>query len=330
MIGPILTRTPLQRMDYLDDAAGNRFWIKRDDLLPFSFGGNKVRIGLAFLEDCLRKGCDSMIIYGDRRSNLCRVLSALCASVNLECLMISTDAEEGGSMPMNERMIRKLGVRILPCSKDHIADTVDEAFRTLEEEGKKAYYIYGSRLGEGNEHTAVSAYAKACGELLEQETLLIQDGLLNAPFQHIYTACGTGSTLSGLAAGMCEGGSDALVTGISISSRSPERAHACVKKAVCAWYEAQGREVPQRLWDHLRLETGYNCGGYGVPDDRVQQLIDSVFRACSIPLDLTYTGKAMRGMLDDLERRGVRDSDILFLHTGGTPLYFDTLARDSE
>ena len=326
MIEPILTKTPLQRADFLDDAAGNRFWIKRDDLLPFSFGGNKVRIGLAFLEDCLKKGCDAMIIYGDRRSNLCRVLSALCASVGIECLMVSTDAEEdtGGSMPMNERMIRTLGVRILSCAKDRIADTVDEAFRTLEEEGKKAYYIYGNRLGEGNEHTAVSAYVKACTELLEQEALL------NAPIQYVYTACGTGSTLSGLAAGLCEGGSEAQVTGISISSRSDERAKMCVEKAVRSWYESQGRGVPERLWDHLRLETRYNCGGYGVPDRRVQELIDHVFRVSSIPLDPTYTGKAMRGMLDDLERRGVRDSNVLFLHTGGTPLYFDTLARDSE
>ena len=75
-----------------------------------------------------------------------------------------------------------------------------------------------------------------------------------------------------------------------------------------------------------------DCGILQLTHDQtvVQQLIDSVFRACSIPLDLTYTGKAMRGMLDDLERRGVRDSNVLFLHTGGTPLYFDTLARDSE
>ena len=81
MIGPILVQTPLQRLAFLDDKRGNRFWIKRDDLLPFSFGGNKVRIGMAFREDCLRSGCDAMILYGDRRSNLCRVLSAICAAV---------------------------------------------------------------------------------------------------------------------------------------------------------------------------------------------------------------------------------------------------------
>ena len=321
MIKPILTVTPLQRAAFLDDAAGNRFWIKRDDLLPFSFGGNKVRIGMAFLRDCLAKGCDAMIVYGDRRSNLCRVLGALCAANGIECLMIATDAGEAeGAVPFNERMIRSLGVRILPCGKQEIAQTVDEAFRILEEEGKKPYYIYGSRLGEGNEHTAARAYAEAAPELLAQEAEL------EAPFTHVYTACGTGSTLSGLAAGLCEGGSRAEVTGISISSRSEERACSCVRRCVSAWYAENGKRIPGALMEKLRVECSYNCGGYGAEDERVKELIRTVFRKSSIPLDMTYTGKAMRGMLDDLTSRGIRDANVLFIHTGGTPLFYDAYA----
>lgn len=33
----------------------NNFFIKREDLIPFSFGGNKVRIGEKFVEDALEK-----------------------------------------------------------------------------------------------------------------------------------------------------------------------------------------------------------------------------------------------------------------------------------
>ena len=323
--GPIVTVTPLQRIAFLDDAAGNRFWIKRDDLLPFSFGGNKVRIGVKFLEDCLRKGCNAMILYGDRRSNLCRVLSALCAAEGLPCVMTATDADEtGGKSSFNEQMIRSFGVRILPCEKSAIAQTVDEAFRMLEAEGRKPYYIYGNRLGEGNEHTAVSAYADVGEELLAQEVEL------GEAFTHVYTACGTGSTLAGLAIGLQEGGSRAETTGISISSRNAQRAEECVRKAVCAWYEKQGRDIPEQLWQKLRTETRYNCGGYGKDDKRVRDLIRFVFRNSTIPLDVTYTGKAMRGMLDDLQERGVRNANVLFLHTGGTPLFFDALSRSYD
>jgi D-cysteine desulfhydrase len=44
-----------------------------------------------------------------------------------------------------------------------------------------------------------------------------------------------------------------------------------------------------------------------------------------IPLDSTYTGKAFYGMERYLAERGVRDKCVLFLHTGGTPLFFDDL-----
>lgn len=71
--------TIIQRLA-MDDPAGNEFYIKRDDLLPFSIGGNKVRIAEAFYQDMKAKGGDTMIIYGSRHSNLCRVLSDLCFS----------------------------------------------------------------------------------------------------------------------------------------------------------------------------------------------------------------------------------------------------------
>ena len=71
--------TPIQHLSgELDN--GNELYIKRDDLLPFSMGGNKVRISQAFFQDMEHKGCDTMIIYGSRHSNLCRVLSNLCCS----------------------------------------------------------------------------------------------------------------------------------------------------------------------------------------------------------------------------------------------------------
>ena len=39
--------TPIQFL--WEDEQGNRLYVKREDLLPYSFGGNKVRIGLEYL-----------------------------------------------------------------------------------------------------------------------------------------------------------------------------------------------------------------------------------------------------------------------------------------
>ena len=42
-----MIQTPIQKLEFPNDR-GVRLYCKREDLLPFSLGGNKVRIGRAF------------------------------------------------------------------------------------------------------------------------------------------------------------------------------------------------------------------------------------------------------------------------------------------
>ena len=46
-----------------------------------------------------------------------------------------------------------------------------------------------------------------------------------------------------------------------------------------------------------------------------------------VPFDHTYTGKAFVGMLDYIERMRIEDKNVLFIHTGGTPLFFDHINK---
>jgi D-cysteine desulfhydrase len=46
-----------------------------------------------------------------------------------------------------------------------------------------------------------------------------------------------------------------------------------------------------------------------------------------IPLDSTYTGKAFWGMMQYIKKEQIKEKNILFIHTGGTPLFFDDLER---
>ena len=43
---------------------------------------------------------------------------------------------------------------------------------------------------------------------------------------------------------------------------------------------------------------------------------------------MTYTGKAFYGMVRYLEEHQIHNKNILFLHTGGTPLFFDFLEEN--
>lgn len=73
----------------------NSIYIKRDDLFPFSFGGNKVRIALEFINDMKKQGKDCIVGYGNARSNLSRALANLCYQFKIPCHIISPADEDG-------------------------------------------------------------------------------------------------------------------------------------------------------------------------------------------------------------------------------------------
>lgn len=70
-----MPKTPIMKISWADLPCN--IYIKRDDLLPISFGGNKVRIAREFFDDMDAKGMDCMVGYGNARSNLSRALAAL-------------------------------------------------------------------------------------------------------------------------------------------------------------------------------------------------------------------------------------------------------------
>ena len=65
-------------------------------------------------------------------------------------------------------------------------------------------------------------------------------------------------------------------------------------------------------------------------DNAIAETIKSVLKNYGIPLDATYTGKAFCGMNKYIEKERIENENILFIHTGGTPLFFDTLRKQRE
>ena len=67
--------SPLQRLERFSAALGGgvEVWVKREDLLPLAFGGNKLR-NLEFLVGAaLAEGADTLVTSGRRWSNHCRL-----------------------------------------------------------------------------------------------------------------------------------------------------------------------------------------------------------------------------------------------------------------
>jgi D-cysteine desulfhydrase len=49
-----------------------------------------------------------------------------------------------------------------------------------------------------------------------------------------------------------------------------------------------------------------------------------------IPLNTTYTAKAFWGMQKYIEKNCIKGKNILFVNTGGAPLFFDDMIGDDK
>lgn len=79
------------------------------------------------------------------------------------------------------------------------------------------------------------------------------------------------------------------------------------------------------------FEDQWICGGYGNYNHDILETIMKVYQNDGIPLDPTYTGKAFWGMKEYLKNQTITGKNILFVHTGGVPLFFDIMiSRNPE
>jgi D-cysteine desulfhydrase len=307
--------TPIRKIAYDED--GINLYIKRDDLIPLSFGGNKVRIAEEYYTDMDSQGKNCMIGYGNARSNLCRVLANINSKRGGCCYIVSpADDNSSRTETSNSRLVKACGAVIHTCQKSDIAQTVQSVIDDCNAHGLKPYYINGNKFGKGNEAVPVRAYAKAYKEILEQSKKI------GIKFDYIFLATGTGMTQAGLLAGQSVYGGDEKIVGISVA-RDSAKETAVIDCFLSAYAVDSGTEKAHS--SKICVCDDYLCGGYGKYDKRISETIINTYTENGIPLDPTYTGKAFFGMKEYLKNNGITNKNVLFIHTGGTPLFFDFL-----
>lgn len=308
--------TPIDEIDL--DLNNNKFYIKRDDLLPFAFGGNKVRIAKEFIDDMHEKKRDCLIGYGNARSNLSRAIANYCSKENIKCHIISPADEDGNRIEtFNSLLSKRCSVVFHECLKTNVANTVEEVIAQCREEGYNPYYIYGSKYGTGNEITPVRAYFKAYKEIKTQLSAMSIDA------DYIFLTTGTGMTQSGLIAGNKVHHGKERIIGISVA-RNKEKEKSVIKSYLNSYKLEVTFEYDDR---DIIIDDSYICGGYGKYDSSISNTIFDMYLNHGIPLDPTYTGKAFKGMIDYIKKNEIANKNILFLHTGGTPLFFDFILK---
>ncbi len=300
-----ITRTPIYKI--LSGGEENNIFVKREDLIPFSFGGNKARKAIEFLKDIKAKGCDAVVTYGSSSSNHCRVIANMAASENLRCFIISP--KEDYHETLNSKLINIFGADVFKTRLEDVAETINKKMNELSLICKP-YFIQGG--GHGNLGT--KAYVNAYDEIVSYE----KDNKIK--FDYIFHASGTGTTQAGLVSGAIKNNDTwRKVVGISIARQYPRGAEVVAQSI--NEYINDGHDYSK----HVIFSDKYICGGYGKYNEDILKTVLKVLKIDGIPLNTTYTGKAFYGMSEYLKENNIKDKNVLFINTGGAPLFFDDL-----
>lgn len=261
-----------------------------------------------FLDEIKKTKSNCVITYGSNSSNHCRIIANMAASLKIKCIIISP--EEDDECTFNLQMLNRFGADIIRCPILNVSKTIENTISSLKNQGYTPYFIMGG--GHGNLGT--QAYVDCFIEILNYESNN------DIHFDYIFHASGTGTTQAGLVCGKLLNGSNTKIVGISIARRNP-RGKQIVVDSVNEYMASAG--FGEDFSGQVEFFDDYILDGYGKYNAEIDQTIQKVLINYGIPLNRTYTGKAFWGMESFLAKENIENKNILFIHTGGTPLFFD-------
>jgi len=300
--------SPIDELSRLRDALGMkaRLFAKRDDGIPFGFGGNKVRKLTLVAAEALEKGADTLITCGGVQSNHCRATAAVAAQLGLACRIVVNGAKPERPAG-NAFLVAAYGAQLTyVSSREERAPMMNQIASTLRSSGGNPFLIpLGASTPLGG-----MAIARGVGELVSQ-------GITPDVIVH---ASSSGGTQAGLIAGCALYAPATRVIGISADDPAHE-IRDVVLRLVGSVESALGLPVGS-LGGAVRCEVDdtFIGGGYGVPSDESMVAQELAARFEAILTDHWYTAKALAGLIHRA-RSGEFDAinSVLFWHTGGQP-----------
>lgn len=324
--GYVKQPTPVEPLPAFSKALGGKvnIWIKRDDTLPGTGGGNKTRKLDFCIADALAKGADTIITCGAVQSNHCRLTLAWAVKEGLDCHLVLEERVPGSYNPQssgNNFLFQLLGVSsitVVPGGSPMLQEMQKLADK-LTAAGRKPYIIPG---GASNSIGALG-YVQCAQELQQQ---MFEQG---CDFDHVIVPSGSAGTHAGFLLGMLACNINIPVTVIGVNRKKSVQEQAVFDLMhQTADLIGAAVNIPREA---VVAYDDYVGPGYSLPTAAMAEAVTLLARTESILLDPVYSGKAMSGLID-LVRKGVfpAGSNVLFLHTGGSPAlyaYEDTFRK---
>jgi len=318
--------TPIEAMPSLSKALGGdiNLFVKRDDLLPGSAGGNKTRKLEFCIADALDKGADTIITCGAVQSNHARLTASWSAKESLDCHLILEERVKGSykeDASGNNFLFELLGVKsigVVEGGSDMMGEMTKKA-ESLKAEGRTPYIIPG---GASNAIGA-TGYALCAEEIMTQlnENRLVID--------HIIVPSGSAGTHAGMVVGMNGVNGNIPISGVNVSRPKEVQEEIVFDLAGETAIRLGVKSGVDR--DQIVCFDQYVGPGYSLPTDAMVEAVKLFAATEAILLDPVYSGKTAAGLID-LVRKDYfpKGANILFLHTGGSPAlyaYMDTFRK---
>jgi 1-aminocyclopropane-1-carboxylate deaminase/D-cysteine desulfhydrase-like pyridoxal-dependent ACC family enzyme len=305
----------LQPMPRFSAALGGRadLWIKREDLLPLAFGGNKLR-NLEFLVGAaLAEGADTLVTSGRRWSNHCRLTAAAGAKAGLAVHLVLSGPRVDPPGP-SQRLDELLGATI------HLTSTADRTEREarvaavadeLRKAGRRPYVVpVGGSGVEG-----------AFGQVLAGLELAGQASDRGLAVSAIVLPSATGGTQAGLMIGLEVAGLDARVLGVAVA-HPPDELRPSIAALLGSLGELAGCRVDA---SEIELDGSQLGDGYGRSTAAADEATRLLARTEGILVDPIYTAKALAALVRDAREGTLDGRTVVFWHAGGTPGLFESL-----
>lgn len=309
--------TPIEPLARLSEQLGGpNIFIKRDDLLGLASGGNKTRKLEFLMAEALAEGADTIITTGAVQSNHCRLTLAAAVKEGLKCRLVLEERVKGSYDPEasgNNFLFKLLGaeqITVVPSGTD-LAGAMRDVADAVRAEGGRPYVVPGG----GSNALGALGYVSCAEEILTQSFDM------PLPIDHVVCSSGSGGTHSGLVAGFYGNQSGIPVTGISVRGEKHAQESKLLALANATSKLAGGdREVPP---EQIVVRDEFVGPGYSLPTPEMTAAIQMFARVEGILLDPVYTGKTAAGLIGLIaEGAFSRESNVLFIHTGGSPALY--------